>query len=69
MDVGGAAMKPTYDEIRASAQRCAGGCGLLVTAPVLGRFLCHACRAREWDAALKDCLRRGQPDVHAGEVE
>jgi hypothetical protein len=62
-------MRPTYDDIRANAQPCAGGCGQLVTHAMLGRYVCDRCRAREWDAAMRDWLRRGQPDVRAGEVE
>ncbi len=59
----------TYDEIRASAQHCAGGCGRLVTAPMLGRYVCERCRRREWTQGIADIFRRGQPDTHTGGME
>lgn len=59
---------PTYDEIRAAAVPCAGGCPVLVTH---GRW-CHAClRQHRRDMlrrldALSERFRRGQPDAHGG---
>lgn len=37
-------MTPTYDEIRAAAKPCEGGCGRLVTAPLpSGGYWCRDC--------------------------
>lgn len=61
--------RSTYDEIRAAAVPCHGGCGRLVTVAVLGRYVCERCRRQEWTAAAADILRRGQPDSHEGGME